>query len=133
MSQAVPNTNDGATEFPGFVTRQSLVDFCREKVAEIDRNQKQLENVLDFSKFSKNGNKVLLEFGSDEGVLHEAYSANIGEQRAYRAICDWAGSHNVPPSPVEIRQPDTDLPKETELERTRTYETLPTKMEQNNE
>lgn len=121
MSQPIGSENDGMSEFPGFVLRQNLVDFCRSRVAEIGRNQEQLESVLDFSKF-QNG-KVSIEFGSDEGVLHEAYSANIGEQRAYRAICEWVANQSVPPSPVEFRVPDGEL-GQTALERSKAFEVV---------
>jgi hypothetical protein len=69
-------------QFPGLVARQELINFCRARVAEM---QKESETYL--TALNKAGDKISFD---DAAALNDAYYANIGEQRAYRKICDWA-------------------------------------------
>mgnify|MGYP001548577340 FL=1 len=75
------------TTFPGFVARQELINFCRARVAEM-----QKESDVYFDALNKAGDKISFD---DAASLNDAITANLGEQRAYRNICDWASENLV--------------------------------------
>ena len=75
-------------QFEGFVSRQELVDFCRGRIPELAKQSDEYLHAINTA-----GDKLSNE---DVIALNDAYSGNIGEQRAYRAICLWAGENLIP-------------------------------------
>jgi hypothetical protein len=74
-------------QYPGYVLRQSLIEFCQAEVVTIGESQKALENALETKGLSD----------SDRAVLNESYSSNIGAQSMLRKITEWAAAHSAPP------------------------------------
>jgi hypothetical protein len=71
--------------YPGFIARQSLIDFCQGEVAKIDSD--------------RNGFAAALNLGGspeDEEVLNNADAHEIGKQMAFRTVCEWARAHQIP-------------------------------------
>ena len=83
------------TSFEGFVSRQELINFCRARIVEMEKESDQYLALL-----NKVGGKLSYD---DASALNDAISANIGEQRAYRKICDWAADNIVEDSLAELR------------------------------
>jgi hypothetical protein len=75
------------TNFPGVVVRQELISFCRARVAEMEKESNEYYQAL-----NKAGDKISYD---DAASLNDAITANIGEQRAYRKICDWASENLI--------------------------------------
>ena len=75
------------SSFPGLVARQELINFCR---ARVDEMQKESDQYLDM--INTVGDKLAFD---DVAALNHAYSKNLGEQSAYRKICDWASENCI--------------------------------------
>ena len=75
------------TEYPGFLSRQSLVDFCRERVSELESESDNLYKALEVRGVSD----------EDWSVMHDKLTMNIGNQIGYRRVCEWAATHTAPP------------------------------------
>lgn len=79
-------------EYPGYVSRQSLVDFCQKEVDELAKENVKLMNAEDVSGLS----------AIDMASLAAKLANNHHKQLAFRAICEWARENqakNIGPYP----------------------------------
>lgn len=77
-------------KYPGYIMRQSLVDECQKRYAEL---RKESDNIFDSMEVKG------LDQESKQ-ALAEKYSSLIGEMRGMRAINEWATQHTAPTIPV---------------------------------
>lgn len=73
--------------YPGFLSRQSLVNFCQDKVAELTVESEKLYTALEVPGLSD----------EDWEVMDKKLTQNIGVQLGFRTVCEWAGQHTTPP------------------------------------
>lgn len=73
-------------EFPGYVSRQLLVEFCDKELGEITKSLNEIEGI-----FRTGG----LNYRSAVS-LGETYSINVGRQLAIKCVREWAEKHESP-------------------------------------
>mgnify|MGYP003391223996 FL=1 len=69
-------------QYPGKISRQGLVDFCRAQLPALEESNNRYLDALHYAEQSKNVHTI--------HALNEGLMENYGAQKAFRAVCDWA-------------------------------------------
>lgn len=72
--------------FPGYITRQSLIDFCRKKGKEYGAEAEKLYDASETSGLD----------AETKATLTDGYAQALGRQRALREVTVWAADHSAP-------------------------------------
>ena len=83
-----------AERYPGYIMRQSLVDFCQDKQDEITSKRKEYQAFADDQELPED---VVATFDNADYL-------EMGRQQAFREVCEWARGHLVPPLGVKVAE-----------------------------
>lgn len=72
-------------QYPGKISRQELIDFCRKQLPGLEESNNRYLDALHYAEQSKNIHTI--------HALNEGLMENYGFQKALRAVCDWAKEH----------------------------------------
>lgn len=77
-------------KYPGYIMRQSLVDECQKRYAELRKESNEIYDSMEVKGLDQESKQALAE----------KYCSLIGEMRGLRAVNDWAVQHTAPTIPV---------------------------------
>ena len=74
------------SHYPGYVSRQELIEFCREQASMAEANKANLAKAADTPGLSE----------ADKAVLEGSYAAENAAILALRRVTVWAADHQRP-------------------------------------
>lgn len=75
--------------YPGLVPRQDLVDFCRNELPRLAKENEDFAANIDIFERMHGDNVATIQ------AFNLGLAENIGFQKALRAVCEWAKEHMV--------------------------------------